>query len=99
MLYRKVRRRYVAVGREFDGWPAPGVWLVEETPGRKSSQVIAKLGEVPDPVEFVAFARHTEAIAVAVLEQWRLFKDGLPMSAQRIAEAIVRAVYAKVRGS
>lgn len=93
MLYRKVGRRYREVGPEFSGWPAPGVWLVQDGPGGKRSSLIAKLGELPDPVDFAAFASHIEVIANAIVEVWKREK----WSPMAMAEAIVQAVYARRR--
>lgn len=61
-LYRKVGRRYVPAGVEFTGWPANGVWLVED--GRQGR--IAKLGEVPEPAPLAAVERHRDRITDAV---------------------------------
>lgn len=62
MLYRKVGRRYVPVGVEFTGWPADGVWLVED--GLKAR--IAKLGEVPDPLSLAGMEMNRGKIQAAI---------------------------------
>ena len=47
-LYRKSGRRYVEVGYEFTGFPAEGVWVVQnKTPGRRET-LILKIGDLPN---------------------------------------------------
>lgn len=46
--YKKVGRRYVPVGYS-DGWsgfPTDGIWVVQTTHGRKSSECMLKINEV-----------------------------------------------------
>jgi hypothetical protein len=68
VLYRKVGRRYVEVGREFTGFPMNGVWLVED--GRMSC--IMKVGELLDPLPLSQMMRG-ESQACAALR--RLLDD------------------------
>lgn len=44
-LYKKVGKRYVEVGEDFRGFPSDGIWLV--TNGRKSSECIVQMAEIP----------------------------------------------------
>lgn len=54
-LYKKVGSRYKEVGREFIGWPADGVWLVED--GRQS--LIMKVGDLIYPEPYAALQRYS----------------------------------------
>lgn len=47
-LYKKQGRRYVPIGYSdgFTGFPADGIWLVQQKDGCKSSECILKIDEV-----------------------------------------------------
>ena len=85
MLYRKVGRRYIPVGHEFMGWPATGVWLVQE---HSSSLVLDKISEIPSPVSYAKFALHRATIASEIINH-RYTEE----SAMNIADAVIKAVY------
>lgn len=46
-LYKKVGRKYIPIGYSdgFTGFPSEGIWVVFDTPGRKSMSCIGKVGE------------------------------------------------------
>ena len=49
-LYKKKGRKYIPIGYS-DGWsgfPADGVWIVQQKDGCKSSECIMRIGEVQD---------------------------------------------------
>jgi hypothetical protein len=66
MLYNKVGRRYVPFGREWKGFPANGVWLVED--GRQA--LIMKVGDLPDPMPLAAIERHRQFAADTMREAY-----------------------------
>lgn len=81
--------------RERQVMPSEGVWLVEHHAGGKASMRIAKLGELPDPVAFAAFSRHTQAIAAAIVGVWEGHDESWGCSAMDLAEGIVRKLAEK----
>jgi hypothetical protein len=55
-VYKKVNRRYIPVGYS-DGWsgfPTDGIWLVQTTPGIKSSECILKIGDNEEVIKFAS---------------------------------------------
>jgi uncharacterized protein YhaN len=78
------------LNRERGLFPSDGVWLV--TDGRRNSQRIAKLGEVPDPIAFAAIARHRDAIAAAVSRSWQQYSERGSQAPIDVADAILRAL-------
>ncbi len=76
-LYKKVGSRYVEVGEEFHGFPSDGIWLV--TNGRRSSECIAQMAEIPSiPSTAVMYRAAMKDQILAKLQQsWlRRDKDG-----------------------
>jgi hypothetical protein len=50
-LYYKRGRRYIPTVY-WEGFPAPGVWLVQKKPGHSSEELILKIGDVPELYPF-----------------------------------------------
>lgn len=86
VLYRKVGRRYVEVGREFTGFPMNGVWLVED--GRMSC--IMKVGELLDPLPLSQMQRG-ETQACAALRKL-LDEQNWVLSVSDMVAAVLKAV-------
>lgn len=82
--------------RERGLFPSDGVWLV--TDGRRNSQRIAKIGEVPDPIAFAALARHRDAISGAVSRSWSAYQDSGSQAPIDVADAILRDVLRALDG-
>ena len=64
-IYKKIGKRYKKIGPN-DGWtgfPTDGIWLVEITPGIKSSRCILKLGDLPKLYPYANLAIQEEDIA------------------------------------
>jgi hypothetical protein len=71
-LYNKVGRRYVPFGQAWHGFPANGVWLVED--GRQS--LIMRVGDVPDPMPLAMMERHRRRATDAMRDAYtKLIKE------------------------
>ncbi len=47
-LYRKSGSHYVEVGYEFTGFPAEGIWIVQNKTHGRHETLILKIGDVPN---------------------------------------------------
>lgn len=69
-LYKKVGKKYVQVG-PLDGWmgfPSEGLWLVKESPGRKSEEWIKKISEIPDDTaSYIKFKLRHDEISSSII--------------------------------
>ena len=64
-VYKKVGRKYIPLGFS-DGWqgfPTDGIWLVQSTPARKSSECILKVADNTTVIPYAAnLVEHKENI-------------------------------------
>ena len=70
-VYRKVKNRYVPVGKlDWHGFPSDGVWLVQYKPSVKSSECIMKMGEVDsfDLKTLVTLSKKKDDVLRAVIK-------------------------------
>jgi len=87
-LYRKVGKRYKEVGVDFEGFPANGIWLVQD--GKYNC--IVKLGDIPDtPKYYPLLAGVIDDVAIALQEQ---LDNGNSLSSYAIAELVLK-IYAE----
>ena len=62
-VYYKLGRKYVPFGpQEWEGFPADGVWLVQIKPGRRSEELILKLGDMPKLYPFAQMMVSKDAL-------------------------------------
>lgn len=81
--YKKKGRKYVPVGHEFSGWPADGVWLVEN--GGRKAHLFMEL-----PTEHVvnircSLEKYKEELADSVVKRW----TGTRKTANDIAQEVL----------
>lgn len=86
-IYRKVGRRYVKIGIEFSGFPANGVWLVED--GRMSR--IMKVGDLQDPMPLSKMQRGQPKACKALRELIESCVTYLPSYSDQV-DAVLMAV-------
>jgi hypothetical protein len=60
-LYRKVGRRYHLVGREWEGWPADGWWLVSD-----ARQSLIEPLDSPNPLPRIQTKQYLHALIAEV---------------------------------
>jgi len=65
-LYKKRGRRYVEIGHEFTGFPANGIWMVED--GRNNC--IIRIEEINHntPLRLFNYRKHQDAILEKVMK-------------------------------
>jgi hypothetical protein len=90
MLYRKVGRRYEPVGEDFTGFPADGVWYVQNDTRRMTH--IMKIGDLPDPRPLVELEQYRDAACTALTQaaqkrQSLSFNDLVTIIFQAVAAA------------
>lgn len=66
ILYKKNGKRYQAIGEQFTGFPADGIWLVQTKEGGSSSRLIMKVGELLDPKPLIELEMHRDEIVNVV---------------------------------
>jgi hypothetical protein len=79
-VYRKHGRRYLPI-KPFEGFPAPGVWLVTDeryhsgTASRRETVCVGvdltHMGDVPDPLDIARLERHRDAAHAGAWEWMR----------------------------
>ena len=92
-LYRRVGRRYEAVGWEFAGFPQDGVWLVQwqKPGGGRSSRHIMRIGDLPEPWALAQLETRREAAVSALQEALGVWKT-TNMSVNEVVSRIFRAM-------
>ena len=63
-LYRKVGRRYYSVGREWQGWPANGWWLVSD-----ARQALIEPLDSPNPLPRIQTKQYLDEVIDRVSKQ------------------------------
>jgi hypothetical protein len=86
MLYRKIGRRYVPVGREWVGFPADGVWFVHDG----SQSVIMRIGDMPDPMPLAQMTRYRNLAYQSMREEYdRVTKETLKKAKDGTVSVII----------
>lgn len=93
-LYRKVGKRYVPVGEEFTGFPADGVWYVQN--GMRSMTHLMKIGDLLDPRPLAELERYRPDACKALAQA--MAKENRGISVDEIVSIIFKAVAAASQG-
>lgn len=89
-IYRKIGGHYKRVGMEFRGFPANGIWIVED--GRES--LITRVGEVPDIMP-MAQLKCFEDVACKALQECLGKTLSMVDVWAHVSKAIAREMFAK----
>ena len=92
-FYEKRGRKYYPIGQEFTGFPANGVWYVED--GRQN--LFMKVGDLPDPMPLAALEPYREQVAKALCEHFQANPG--PISANDIVDATFRSLVAAMQSA
>ena len=91
-IYTKEGRKYRKLGIEFTGFPANGVWLVED--GLQS--LIMKIGDLLEPLPYASIMKYRDKAATAYVKyREEKLKTGFYPSAHDVVELIIKKLRKK----
>lgn len=91
-FYEKIGRKYQEVGYEFTGWPANGIWVVED--GKRNC--IYQFGDVPEkPTPSLAsYMQFQDELMKTIVKEW----DARALNARDISEIACKFFALKAGG-
>ena len=92
VFYEKIGRKYQEVGYEFSGWPANGIWVVED--GKRNC--IYQFGDVPEkPTPSLAsYMQFQDELMKTIVKEW----DTRALNARDISEIACKFFALKAGG-
>ena len=92
-IYTKEGRKYRKLGIEFTGFPANGVWLVED--GLQS--LIMKIGDLLEPLPYASIMKYRDKAATAYVKyREEKLKTGFYPSARDAVEFIIKTIFKEI---